>query len=92
MEAEILKWILNQGGGYVLVAGLFYFYRRDVKANIRDQREQKETLLQALIANTEVKTELTDAVNGLSEVVRFCEMRRVNETIEHGITPLRKLP
>lgn len=81
METQILTWLLNQGGGYVLVAGLFYFYRRDVKNGVILWKEQRDIMLKALLADTEMKARLTTTTEQLAELVEHCEIRRVNASI-----------
>jgi len=80
-ESQIITWLLTQGGGYALVAVLFYFYRRDVKDSIANWRDQKDTVLKALIADTEVKSRLTGIVEQLAHLVEHCEIRRMNSTV-----------
>lgn len=90
METEILKWLFNQGGGYVLVAFLFYFYRRDIRYQTVKAREEKEQVLKALLADVEVSTRLTKAIDNLSKYVEHCEVRRINHMVAEDEERRRK--
>jgi hypothetical protein len=78
---SLISELFKQGGGYVLAAFIFFFYRMDVKNTIRNLRDQKDTMIKALVTDTEVKARLTTVVESLAMIVEHCEIRRIQHTI-----------
>lgn len=77
------KWYVTQGGlaGFALV--ILWSYRRDMVRLMKDAREEKESLMEALTAATaaltahvDVSREQAQAFSHLAESVQLCEAVR----------------
>ena len=78
-EIDAWRWLVDQGGGYILAFVIFWFYRKDTKATIVNWKMHTELLLKVLTNNAEILATFAQLVKHMSDTVQFCEYRKERE-------------
>jgi hypothetical protein len=61
-DETLLRWAVQQGGAYVVILIVLFFYRRDWKTLNESARQDTQSLSQILIESTRVQVQNTAAV------------------------------
>lgn len=75
-QMDVVKWILEQGGLFVVIVVVLYFYRRDFKTSTANQQAQTNALLHVVQANVIAMQELRATTDRMARAVEASNNRR----------------